>query len=379
MIPIQLIVAIFIVFIIVIIYKMKPTTAAPLPSIPIEIPIVEQPPIISTPVYNPLPTYTPPTPLPVIEQTPLPTYIPPPVVSIPTPAPAPLPVVESTPIQTPTPAPTPSVFIPTCQSDKVAYYYYYNPDVKTDAYQHWLSQGWLENRRSCWSPPVILAPTASAPTTTTAPTQTISVPIVTYPSSNSTIDPTMSTTTSPTTTVIQVPIIPATTTVKEVIPTNPNDYYLYYNPDVTIDPVAHFNSYGYRERRKTKYTAPFYAQSTDYFNTVDSLAKSSINNKMFIMCESAYATTPLKLTRAERDAGKVIKVISALYGRYNKYMCLQGSNQFICKGMDITDKMKILFDGRQSNRFPVAPFTYLNIVDPCKNIEKQILIIYQAV
>ena len=44
---------------------------------------------------------------------------------------------------------------PDC-SDPVAYYYYYSPDVQAagiDAQQHWLSNGYVEGRKSCWPAP----------------------------------------------------------------------------------------------------------------------------------------------------------------------------------------------------------------------------------
>lgn len=45
---------------------------------------------------------------------------------------------------------------PSCitDSDKVAYYYYYNPDVKAakvEPIAHWNDSGMKEGRKSCWS------------------------------------------------------------------------------------------------------------------------------------------------------------------------------------------------------------------------------------
>jgi len=96
---------------------------------------------------------------------------------------------------------------PTC-ADPAAYYYHYAPDVKAagvDALAHWNSSGHKEGRKSCYPPP----------------TQTVV-----------TSEPTCA---------------------------DPAAYYYHYAPDVKaagVDALAHWNSSGHKEGRKSCYPPP---------------------------------------------------------------------------------------------------------------------------
>lgn len=354
--------------------------------------------IVDTPTYIPsLPPQNIPAPIPQPVSTPV--YIPP---GIPTPipsAPSPVPV----PIEKPT---------PTCNgvlADEIAYYYYYNPTVKTDAKSHWDLVGYKDpSVKSCW-----LIPTP-APIIAFSD---ISTPVVLPPPPTPIPEP------------IPTPVIipePAPTVVAPTCDGDKRAYYSYYNPDVTIDPFLHWSTIGYLQPgRRSCWPAPnsvtplplnnvcdglldheasyYYNLYPDLWKTAYSLptqdqrnafAKNHFNttgyNLGYKSCWAppVYFTSTLNGGICEKDWSKynavqmplntlgTIKIVSAKYGRYTTDAC--GATGPTCAGIDVTAKMGTLCNGKRSCKFPSAPNVYFG-TDPCLNQTKQILLKYQFI